>query len=190
MQKTSPKTSFVFIKQNLIFHLFLLILSWNMIWTCSGWWTKHLTSIVQSCVWAWTTYRWVCVYVWESERERELLALTPELVIVCAALSLATTVAHLTAVLFIVHAETKLLPLSNKHKHWVKDNSTDLSSSSCTLQALHQRLCWRTDSKHSQHSEKECDSFIRSTKANSLFENHSPLKIWFLCQKAHIGLKL
>lgn len=57
----------------------------------------------------------VCVCVTD-----ESAGLTPQLVIVRAALGLSAAVAHLTAVLFIVHAETKLLPLPNKHKHSVK----------------------------------------------------------------------
>lgn len=40
--------------------------------------------------------------------------LTPELIVVCAALGLSTAVPHLTAVLFIVYPKTEVFPLE-KH---------------------------------------------------------------------------
>lgn len=47
---------------------------------------------------------------------KDPFGLTPELVVVGAALCLSTAVAHLTAVLFIVHPKTELLPLKT-HTH-------------------------------------------------------------------------
>lgn len=41
------------------------------------------------------------------------LELTPELIVICAALGLSTAVAHLTAVLFIVYAKTEVFPLEH-----------------------------------------------------------------------------
>lgn len=73
----------------------------------------------------------MCVCVCETD---ESAGLTPQLVIVRAALGLSTAVAHLTAVLFIVHPETKLLPLSNKHKHSVKHRRAHISLHQCLSQ--------------------------------------------------------
>lgn len=46
-----------------------------------------------------------------KDQKKNQLELTPELVVVCAALCLSTAVPHLTAVLFIVYPKTEVLPL-------------------------------------------------------------------------------
>lgn len=58
----------------------------------------------------------LCEHTSRNRGGGDPLGLTPELVVVGAALCLSTAVAHLTAVLFIVHPKTELLPLET-HTH-------------------------------------------------------------------------